>query len=174
MKTNISIFFMITACLGLISCEDSPLHTSDDGFVLPRGFEYHLGEPEFAGAAPSTDPRVAFSEMVQVGEMYFLSGQIGKDPETNELVPGGIEAETRQLLLNIKNVLGRKGIRMTSVVKTTVILDDIDDFNSFNKIFMEFFPQRPARTTFAAESLARGAKIEIDVIAVQKASNGEN
>lgn len=168
MKTFISRFGTLLLCVFLISCEDSPWHSSDDGNALPIGFEYHLGEPEYSAAQSTTDPRQAFSKIVKVGEMYFLSGQIGKDPATNEVVPGGIEAETRQALENIKSVLNEYDVLLHNVVKVTVILDDIEDFAAFNSIYMEYFPQKPARTTFAAESLAKGAKIEIEVIAVQK------
>ena len=168
MKTIISRIFVLLLFVLSISCEDSPSHTKDNGIVLPSGFEFHLDEPEFSAAQSGTDPDVAFSKIVKVGEMYFLSGQIGKDLTTNQLVPGGIEAETRQAIENIKSVLGEYGVLLENVVKVTVILDDIEDFATFNKIFMEYFPQKPARTTFAAESLAKGAKIEIEVIAVQK------
>ncbi|KAA3624460.1 MAG: RidA family protein [Flavobacterium sp.] len=168
MKTINSRIFVLLLFILFNSCGDSLWYTEDDGNALPPGFEYHLNEPEFLAAQSTTDPRQAFSKIVKVGEMYFLSGQIGKDPTTNQLVPGGIEAETRQAIENIKTVLAEYGVLIDNVVKVTVILDDIEDFAAFNSIFMEYFPQKPARTTFAAESLAKGAKIEIEVIAVQK------
>lgn len=107
-----------------------------------------------------------FSDVVQVGGLYFLSGQVGMDHDTRELVSGGIKTETKQALENIKEVLAQHNLKMTDVIKATVILDDIDDFSSFNAIYTTYFPQKPARTTFAVESLARHAKIEIEVIAV--------
>jgi|GEM_PF-449036 len=111
-----------------------------------------------------------FSDAVQVENLYFLSGQIGMDHATRTLVTGGIEAETKQTLENIKAVLEQHDLAMKDVVKATVILDTISDFSVFNEIYKQYFPQKPARTTFAAEGLARGAKIEIEVVAV-KSSN---
>ena len=78
-----------------------------------------------------------------------------------------IKAETKQTLENIKAVLAQHDLQMQDVVKAIVVLDDIDDFSAFNAIYTTYFPQKPARTTFAAEALARGAKIEIEVIAVK-------
>ncbi|GAB5401185.1 MAG: hypothetical protein Aureis2KO_27700 [Aureisphaera sp.] len=106
-----------------------------------------------------------FSDVVQVGNTFYLAGQIGMDHSVRELVEGGIEAETKQTLENIKAVLSQHGLKMNDVVKAMVILDDISDFTAFNAIYTAYFPQKPARTTFAAESLARGAKIEIEVVA---------
>jgi 2-iminobutanoate/2-iminopropanoate deaminase len=82
-------------------------------------------------------------------------------------VEGGIKAETIQTLENIKAVLNQHNLKMTDVLKATVILDTISDFSAFNTIYTEYFPQKPARTTFAAQALARGAKIEIEVVAVK-------
>lgn len=108
-----------------------------------------------------------FSDIVQVDNLYFLSGQIGMDHSTRTLVEGGIEAETKQTLENIKAVLAQHDMDMSNVVKALVVLDDIEDFAAFNAIYKVYLPQKPARTTFAAEALAAGAKIEIEVIAVQ-------
>jgi 2-iminobutanoate/2-iminopropanoate deaminase len=107
-----------------------------------------------------------FSDIVEAGRFYFLSGQIGMDHTTRKLVPGGITAETKQTLENIKAVLEYHQLDLSRVVKVTVILDNMDDFPAFNEVYVNYFPQKPARTTFAAETLARGAKIEIDVVAV--------
>lgn len=109
-----------------------------------------------------------FSDIVAVGDLYFLSGQIGMDHSTRTLVEGGIEAETRQTLENIKAVLAQHNLAMGDVVKAMVVLDDINDFAAFNAIYTTYFPQKPARTTFAAEALAAGAKIEIEVVAVRQ------
>ncbi|MBT8262672.1 MAG: Rid family detoxifying hydrolase, partial [Bacteroidia bacterium] len=109
-----------------------------------------------------------FSDVVQVGSTYYLTGQIGLDHKTGDLVEGGIETETRQTLENIKAVLEYHGLSMQQVVKATVILDTISDFAAFNDIYVTYFPQKPARTTYAVEALARGAKIEIEVIAVKE------
>ncbi|GAA4274291.1 RidA family protein [Aquimarina gracilis] len=109
-----------------------------------------------------------FSDAVQVGNLFFLSGQVGMDHNTRKLVPGGIKAETTQTLENIKSVLEHHDMQMKDVVKCTVILSDIDDFSAFNAIYKTYFPQKPARTTFAAKGLAVRAKIEIECIAVKQ------
>lgn len=109
-----------------------------------------------------------FSDAVQVGDLYFLSGQIGIDNTTRTLVEGGVKAETEQALENIKAVLEHHKMEMKDVVKCTVILADINDFSAFNEIYRTYFPQKPARTTFAASGLALGSKIEIECIAVKK------
>lgn len=119
---------------------------------------------------PSHEPGKAnapYSDIVQVDNLYFLAGQIGKDHATGTLVEGGIEAETRQCLENIKAVLAQHDMTMANVVKALVILDDINDFAAFNEVYKTYLPQKPARTTFAAEALAAGAKIEIEVVAVE-------
>lgn len=109
-----------------------------------------------------------FSDAVQVGNLLFLSGQVGMDHTTRQLVTGGIEPETKQTLENIKAVLAHHDLGMESVVKTTVILKDIKDFKTFNNIYKQYLPQKPARTTFAAKELAVGASIEIECVAVKK------
>ncbi|MBP2832177.1 RidA family protein [Aquimarina sp. U1-2] len=108
-----------------------------------------------------------FSDIVQVDDLYFLSGQIGMDHSTRKLVEGGIKAETKQTLENIKAVLKHHNLEMKHVVKCTVILSDIEDFATCNAVYRTYFPQKPARTTFAAKDLAMGATIEIECIAVK-------
>lgn len=110
---------------------------------------------------------VPFSDVVQVGHTFYFSGQIGINHNTRELVTGGIEAETIQALENIRDVLRVHKLQLTDVVKVTVILENIEDFKVFNKIYETYIPQKPARTTFAAKALAKGAKIEIEVVAVK-------
>ncbi|AWH75325.1 reactive intermediate/imine deaminase [Dokdonia sp. Dokd-P16] len=124
-------------------------------------------KPVFHKSHEITKKDAPFSDVVQVGEMYFLSGQIGLNQKNRTLVPGGITAETTQTLENIKEVLAQHDMDMSNVVKALVILDDIEDFKAFNEVYSSYFPQKPARTTFAAEALALGAKIEIEVIAVK-------
>lgn len=105
-----------------------------------------------------------FSAVVETENLLFLSGQIGKDHKKGVLVFGGIKAETKQVLENIKAVLEQHNSSLDRVVKCTVILADINDFKDFNSIYVQYFPNKPARTTFAAGGLAANAKIEIDVI----------
>jgi reactive intermediate/imine deaminase len=99
--------------------------------------------------------------------LLFLSGQIGTKPGTRELVPGGIEAETRQTLENIKAVLGYAGSSLDRVVKCTVFLGDMQNFGAMNAVYASFFSKDPpSRSTFGANGLALGAAIEIECIAI--------
>ena len=107
-----------------------------------------------------------YSVAVQTGQMVYTAGQIGLDPATGEIVPGGIEAETRQVLTNLKNVLEASGSSLGDVVKTTVFLRDMADFAKMNVIYGEFFNQQPpARTTVAVAGLPKGGNVEIEAVA---------
>ena len=104
-----------------------------------------------------------FSEAVRVGHMLYLSGQIGTVPGTTEIVDGGIQSETRQIMENIKTVLERYGSSLERVVKCTVMVDDIDEWGLLNEVYVEYFPgSKPARSAFGADGLALGAKAEIE------------
>ena len=108
-----------------------------------------------------------YSVANRIGNLVFTAGQTGLDPSTNELVPGGIQAETRQVLTNIKNVLAASGSSLEQVVKTTVFLRDMGDFAQMNAVYAEFFPQNhPARTTVQVVAVPRGGAVEIEVVAV--------
>jgi 2-iminobutanoate/2-iminopropanoate deaminase len=107
-----------------------------------------------------------YSVAIQLGNLVFTSGLIALDPQTGNLVTGGIEAETRQTLTNLKHILEAAGSGLDKVVKTTVFLRDINDFGRMNPVYGEFFTENPpARTTVQAAALPRGAAIEIDIIA---------
>lgn len=110
---------------------------------------------------------VPFSDAVETENLLFLTGQIGKDHKAGKLVSGGVKAETKQVIENIKAVLEHHNLSLDNVVKCTVILKDIDDFKVFNSVYTTYFTKKPARTTFAASGLAGGASIEIDVIAAK-------
>lgn len=108
-----------------------------------------------------------YSQAIRVGDFLFTAGQGGTDPRTGEIVPGGVEAETRQVLLNIKNILEAGGSSLENVVKTTVYLRDINDFAAMNAVYATFFPSNPpARSTIQAAALPRGIAVEIDTIAI--------
>ncbi|UAM96724.1 Rid family detoxifying hydrolase [Polaribacter litorisediminis] len=109
-----------------------------------------------------------FSDAVQVNNLFFLTGQIGKNHTTGKIVKGGIEAETRQAIINIEAVLKHHQLTLKDVIKCTVILSDVNDFSKMNTIYRTFFTDNlPARTTFEA-TLVAGAKIEIEIIAVRQ------
>ncbi|MDH4221961.1 MAG: RidA family protein [candidate division Zixibacteria bacterium] len=98
--------------------------------------------------------------------LVFTAGQISLDPETGEMVSGGIEKETRQVLENIKGVLEEAGSSLSRVVKTTVYLKDMKDFPLMNQVYAEYFKENPpARTTVQVAELPKGAKIEIEAVA---------
>jgi 2-iminobutanoate/2-iminopropanoate deaminase len=107
-----------------------------------------------------------YSQAVIAGGFVFLSGQLGLDPETNELVPGGIQAQTRRVLKNVSRILAELGLTMASVVKSTVFLRDMGDYATVNGIYAEIFgTDFPARSTIQAAALPKGAAVEIDVTA---------
>lgn len=110
-----------------------------------------------------------YSVAIQTDAMIFCSGQIALDPSTGEIVQGGVEAETRQVLTNLKNVLEAAGSDLAHVVKTTVFLRDMADFPKMNAIYAEFFTENPpARSTVAVAGLPRGVAVEIEAIALRK------
>jgi len=116
-----------------------------------------------ADGATSTLP---FSETVRVGRMLYLSGQLGTQG-TLELVAGGIAAETRQTLENIRRVLERHGLSLDHVVKCTVMLADIGEWQAMNEVYRTFFTRHlPARSAFGTSGLALGARVEIECMAV--------
>jgi 2-iminobutanoate/2-iminopropanoate deaminase len=108
-----------------------------------------------------------YSVAIRTGDFVFTSGQLGLYPVTGNIVPGGIEAETRQALTNIQNVLADSGCGLEQVVKTTVFLKDMADFLKMNAVYAEFFPENPpARSTVQAAALPKGGLIEIEAVAV--------
>jgi 2-iminobutanoate/2-iminopropanoate deaminase len=108
-----------------------------------------------------------YSVAVRAGIFVFTSGQLGLDPGTGSLVPGGIEGETRQVLTNLQHVLSGAGSGMDKVVKTTVFLKDMNDFPKMNAIYAEFFPaQPPARSTVQVAALPKNGLVEIEVTAL--------
>ena len=109
-----------------------------------------------------------FSEAVRVGNMLYLSGQIGID-SSMKLVPGGIVAETRQVMENIKATLEKCGSSLDHVIKATVMLADISEWGEMNNVYVQFFSKHlPARSALGANGLAMGARVEIECIAVLK------
>jgi 2-iminobutanoate/2-iminopropanoate deaminase len=108
-----------------------------------------------------------YSQAIRAGDFIFCAGQTGLDPSTMELVTGGVEAQARQVLTNLKHVLEAAGSGMDRVVKTTVFLTDMANFAAMNAVYMEFFPENPpARSTIAVAGLPKGGLVEIEAIAL--------
>ena len=108
-----------------------------------------------------------YVQAVRAGNLIFASGQIPIDPATGEFVPGGIAAQTEQVLRNLTAVFEAAGVGMNQVIKTTVFLADMDDFTAMNEVYGRFFGEEPpARATVQAARLPRDARVEIEAIAV--------
>jgi 2-iminobutanoate/2-iminopropanoate deaminase len=136
---------LLFAALSPLAAQDKPTVQ----YLVPAG----------AGAG------LPFSPAVRVGNLLYLSGQLGTD-STNKLVAGGIEAETRQVLTNIKRLLEANGSDMDHVVKCLVMLADIGEWARMNTVYVTFFPvHKPARSAFGATGLALGGRLEVECIA---------
>jgi len=112
-------------------------------------------------------PIAPYSQGIKANGFLFVSGQIGLIPSTRKLVEGGLEAETTQIMENIRAVLTAGGARIEDIVSTTIYLKNIDDFQKMNEIYGRYFTGNfPTRSTVGVSSLASGANIEITVIAL--------
>lgn len=110
------------------------------------------------------DANLPFSQAVQVGDMLYLSGQIGNIPGTLDLAPGGMEGQARQTMENIRTVLEANGASFADVTKCLVMLADMDQWADFNKVYVTYFEpgQFPARSAFGANGLALGGALEVE------------
>lgn len=116
--------------------------------------------------APNTG--LPFSPGILVGNTLYISGHLGRDPVSSRLVSGGIEAETRQVLANTREVLKAAGMDFTNVTSVTAYITSFDDFAKFNAVYSEAFPASPpARATVQVAALNAGARIELQMIAVK-------
>ena len=128
----------------------------------PPSVEYLTSEATKALGLP-------FSEAVRVDNMLYLSGNIGVLPGTMELAPGGIAAETRQTMENMRNVLERNGSSLNQVIKCTAMMADMSEWSEMNAVYVTYFQDHlPARSAFGTTGLALGARVEIECIAVLK------
>jgi 2-iminobutanoate/2-iminopropanoate deaminase len=143
MKRLVLLLLVVTACAG----RQKPQTTAAAEYLTPYGA-----------------PTRPFSPAVRVGNMLYLSGQIGVRPDASGgLAAGGIEAETRQTMENIKDVLEKTGSSMERVVKCTVMMADMREWDRMNAVYATYFPKnKPARSALGANGLALGAKVEIE------------
>lgn len=108
-----------------------------------------------------------YSAGIRNGNFVYTAGQIGLIPDTGEVVAGGIEAETRQALLNLQAVLEAGGATLADVVKTTVFLKDMGEFGAMNGVYAEFFKENPpARSAVQVAALPKGVAVEIEAVAI--------
>ena len=116
----------------------------------------------------SPNTGLPYSPGIMVGNTLYVSGHLGRDPVTAKLVSGGIEAETRQSLANIREVLRTAGMDFTNVASVTVFIASFEDFARFNAIYRDVFPKDPpARATVQVAALNDGARVELQMIAVK-------
>lgn len=118
-----------------------------------------------AGAPAAIGP---YSQAIEVNGFVYASGQLPIDPATGSFPEGGVQAQTRQSLKNVKAILEEAGLSLSNVVKTTVYLADMGDFAAMNEIYAEYFSQPyPARSAVAVKALPKGALVEVEVIAAR-------
>ena len=134
-----------------------------DGLVLKDGMRIAVKTDK----APR--PAGPYSQAIRAGDFIFVAGQGGVDPATGKFVDGGVEEQTRQTLKNIDAILKAAGSSLNDVVKVSVFLKDVRDFQAMNKVFAEFFKEPPpARTTVGVEFVVPEMLVEIDVIAYSR------
>ncbi|MDH4047200.1 MAG: RidA family protein [Gammaproteobacteria bacterium] len=124
-----------------------------------------MTDVQYLNMPGTEDLGLPFSSAVRVDNTLYLSGNIGNLPGSNELAPGGIQAETRQTMENIKTVLEQFGSSMNQVVKCTVFLADIGEWAAMNEVYRTYFRNAPARSALGSSGLALNARVEIECIA---------
>jgi len=151
---------LFAGCTVTVTTDESPDKSSHsvEGYVNQTEVEW-LSSPEYK------QMNLPFSEAVRVGNLLFLSGDIGIVPGSGKLAPGGIGPETSQTLENIRMKLEKYGSSMDRVVKCTVFLADMGEWAAMNEVYREFFPNPPARSALGASGLAMNARVEIECIA---------
>lgn len=132
--------------------------------TLVTGSQAMSAEPKFYSSEGARKAGLPFSQAVRVGDILYLSGQLGSKPGTAELVEGGMEAQARQTMENIAWTLKQNGLTMDDVFKCTVMMADMNKWADFNKVYVTYFkPERlPSRSAFGANGLALGAEVEVE------------
>ena len=115
-----------------------------------------------------------YSQAIRTENLVFSAGQLGLDPVTMEMVEGGIQSQTRQVLTNLQHVLEVADSGLNFIVKTTVFLQDMRDFADMNSVYAEFFPENPpARSTVQVAALPKNALVEIECVALLNPTRGD-
>jgi len=158
-RTLISAAIIIAFALGNVGCDFAPniVDNSSSANSPPPA-----PDVEYAPGPPG----LPFSSAVRVDNMLYLSGQLGAEPGATSVVEGGVQAETRQTMENIKAVLEENGSSMNQVVKCMVFMADMSQWSAMNEVYVTFFPEHfPARSAFGATALAYDAELEIECMA---------
>jgi reactive intermediate/imine deaminase len=123
-----------------------------------------MSAPKYYRSANAEAAKLPFSEAVRVGDVVYLSGCLGNKPGTREIVPGGMAAEARQTMENIRAVLKANGLSFDDVFKATVMLADMSEWQAFNEIYVTYFKSGhlPTRSAFGCAALALGARVEVE------------
>ena len=125
-----------------------------------------MHKKEVISSENAMKPTGPYSQAIGFASLLFVAGQTAINPETCQIVAGGIEAETRQAIDNLRTILEASGSSLNQVLKTTIFLQDIRDFTLVNSIYAGYFPSSPpARTCLEVSAMPKGAKIEIEAIA---------
>ena len=157
MKKHINLLFLVVLSpifFYLISCESAPKVVENTPVI-----KHYLSDN-------TAKMKLPFSDAVIVDNIIYLSGVLGNKPGSFELVEGGIRAETKQTMENIKATLAANGATMSDIVKCQVFIADISEWGLFNEEYIKFFPnQKPARSALGANGLALGARVEVECMA---------
>jgi reactive intermediate/imine deaminase len=128
--------------------------------------EVEKDQVEYFSSQRNIDNNYPFSNAVRVGNLLFLSGELGTLPNSGELIKGGIKSETKQTMENIQASLAKHNLTMNDLVKCTAMLADIKDWPIFNEVYKGYFPKHfPARSAFATNGLGLNARLELECIA---------
>ena len=146
----------------------------EESLIVGFGFAAKIGHMKKIISTSEAPAAIGpYSQAVRSGRFLFCSGQIPLDPKSGQIISGDIAAQTRRVLDNIAAVLRAEGLTFDNVVKTTIFLTDLGDFQTVNEIYGSYFKQDPpARSTVQVSALPKGAKVEIEVIAA--AYNGQS
>lgn len=156
--THFTLFLVILSiCACLIACETAPKIEEKAPVIT-----HYLSEN-------TAKMKLPFSDAVIVDNMIYLSGVLGNKPGSFELVEGGIRAETKQTMENIKTALAANGATMNDIIKCQVFIADINEWSIFNEEYVKFFPdKKPARSALGANGLALGARVEVECMACKR------
>jgi 2-iminobutanoate/2-iminopropanoate deaminase len=164
MKTINSVRLAAACVCGLIIGAAAALGMSSEGTVAQTRVERRAILP---AAGPNTG--LPYSPGILVGDTLYVSGHLGQDPAARRVVPGGIEAETRQIMTYIRGVLEGAGMTFDDVVSVNAYLTNLDEFPQFNEVYRTYFPKDPpARTTVGVAALNIGARVELQMVAVKR------